>query len=216
MEEKKSENQNDTIRGWKAKIDEMEERLLKGQEDLEHEFEKNKASFKKFLSETKSKLENWRELDEVKKAKIKIADLEVSLNNLKAEGIKTFMAQKENVETEIDKLSVNLKGLGEKAENEFEEWKVKMKSKAADYKDQFERARMNLIGDPDDGKESVLEKTKAEAQEKIEELKSKINDAVDSADDKWDDFKNEVADGFSRIGNAFKGLFKKDEKKDED
>jgi len=215
MEEKNTENQQETVRKWKVKLDELEEKLLKGQSELESEFEKQKASFKTFLCETKSKLENWQELEEVKKVKAKIADLEGNLANLKAEGIKTFVAQKENVESEIDKLSVNLKGLGEKAENEFEDWKVTVKAKAADYKDQFERARMNLIGDPDDGQESLLEKAKAEAQEKIKELKGKINEALDTADDKWDDFKNDFSEGFSKIGSAFKGLFKKDEPKPE-
>jgi ElaB/YqjD/DUF883 family membrane-anchored ribosome-binding protein len=211
MEEAKKENE--TVRNWKAKLDELEEKLLKGQAKMEEEFEKHKVSFKTFLTETKSKLDNWQDLDEVKKVKVKIAGLEDNLADLKAEGLKAFIAHKENVEEEIDKLSVNLKDAGEKAKNEFEEWKAKMKVKADDYKNQFETARMNLIGDPDDGKESILEKTKAEAREKIGELKAKISAAMDTADDKWDDFKNEVSEGFSKIGSAFKGLFKKEDDK---
>jgi len=216
MEENKTENQQETARKWKVKLDELEEKLVKGQTEMEEEFEKYKVSFKAFLSETKTKLENWQELEEVKKVKAKVADLESGLAGLKADGIKTYLAKKENVEEEIDKLSLNLKDLGGKAETEFEEWKVKMKAKAADFRDQFERARLNLIGDPDDGQESILEKTKREAQEKISDLKNRINEALETADDNWDNFKSEFSEGFSKIGNAFKGLFKKDEPKPEE
>jgi hypothetical protein len=216
MEENETGKQNETVRNWKVKLDELEEKLLKTQSELESEFEKQKASFKTFLIDTKIKLDNWQDHEEVKKVKAKITELEGNLVNLKAEGLKTFMKHKENVEGEINKLSLNLKDLGGKAESEFEEWKVKMKAKSDDYKNQFETARMNLIGDPDDGKESLLEKTKAEAQEKIKELKAKIDEAMDTADDKWDDFKNDVSEGISKIGSAFKGLFKKDEHKSED
>lgn len=215
MEENKSENQHETVRKWKVKLDELEEKLLKGQSELEDEFEKHKASFRTFLSETKAKLDNWQELEEVKKVNAKVADLENNLGNLKAEGIKTYMTQKESLYAEIDKLSTNLKDLGGKAESEFEEWKAKLKVKAEEFKNQFETTRMNLVGDPDDGKESVFEKTKAETQEKIKELKNKISEAVDTADDKWDDFKSDISEGFSKIGSAFKGLFKRDESKDD-
>ncbi len=211
MEENKTENQHETVRKWKVKIDELEEKLLKSQSQLEEEFEKHKTSFRTFLNETKDKLDNWQELEDVKKVKAKVAEMEVNLKNLKADGIKTYMAQKENLDSEIDKLSANLKELGGKAESEFEEWKEKLKVKAGEFKARFESARVNLVGDPDDGQESVLEKTKKETQEKINELKDKISQAMETADDKWDDFKNDVSEGFSKIGGAFKGLFKKDE-----
>ena len=85
------------------------------------------------------------------------------------------------------------------------EFKNKVDETLNDWKSRLEDMEVQFtLGKMEASEE--LEEKKKEARAKVQELRGKMSASLAVAEDKWDDFSEEVGEAFDHLGKAFKKL----------
>lgn len=207
-QDSKKEKAKKNVDNLKEKVNKAELQIDLNQEEAKDKYEEEKSEFCKIVDETIEKFGKLKDTgrEKAKDLKTKLEELRVQLALGKADGKDEFKRQKENIDDKLDSFVHLCKEKKDIADDKVDELSEDFKVKSKQFRTQLDLFRVQLaIGKADAG--DYVEEKKKDLKIQIHELKQKLEKVKDIADDKLEDFSEEVGEKFEKIGNAAKKLF---------
>ncbi|MBT8194790.1 MAG: hypothetical protein KJO64_00045 [Bacteroidia bacterium] len=192
----------------RAKVEELELQMHLGKKESIDEFENQKKNMKDYLHGAEDNLKNAKDIsaDKMSSLKTKLEELKVQLALGKAETAEKFDEQKSKLQHKLNDIESDIVDLKGKADDKTVEWASGLSETFDDFKTKMDVFRLNVALGSADAKDEWKEK-KEDMKQKLQALKSKLNDTTIEGGEKLNDFNAEIAESFSHFKSAFKKIF---------
>ena len=193
------------IKKWIASIEEMTAKLHAEDEATEQEFEAQKAKLIEWIDDFGNKLLKAENLSEEKIDKINqlVADLKSKTQEGKIESIAMVEEQHDQLNESIAKLKGYLATVVDDSKDTALDLSDDAVEKLDAIKDQFNLLKTKAEYLKSQNVEE-WEKKKNELLGKLQELKAKIEENGDVAEDRWEEFSKEISIAWNHIKKAIK------------
>lgn len=189
---------------WKAELEELNVQLRLGRAEAEENFQEQKKKFADWLDSRKKQLDELEDSSEdyLKDFKDRIQKLSDYLTRGDAADPDTYAVQREEIVSILDEAEKTAKTTQEKGSEKAKE----ASENVQDTLDQL-RTRLDLywlkfnLGKAELRDE--LEERRKKAGQTIHDLKHKLDEGEDLAEDRWDHFKDEMKEAFLHVRQAF-------------
>ncbi|GEM_PF-1013869 len=201
---------NKFMKDWMEELDDLDIHLNLETDEITEAFENQKAKFQSFLTESAAKLdEKAAELKLSEKAtnlRSRLEELQLQLALGKAETRDAFEEQREKLDTSLNEAGTEYKAFKEKAEEQYHHLADEFHEVTEKFRTKMEVLRLQYALAKADMKEEFAEK-KVEISQKLQELRNKSEADKEKAEDKWDEFKEEISEAYNNFKETLKGLF---------
>lgn len=206
------EKVQERLEKWKGELEELQLQLNLGSKEAQDSFEEQKKYFRDWIEKNRHRIDEIEDEigDEGNNLREKLKDLNITLEKGKAETEEAFSEQKQRISKLMQQFRERLSEVGdggsEKVKNLMEDWDEDITK--------F-RTRLDLLalqfrlGMKEAGVE--MEEIRAEAREKLAELKKKIAASSEESGEMWETVRGDVKDAFNRLTGLFQ---EKDKDKD--
>jgi hypothetical protein len=193
---------------FKTLLEEMQVQAALGKADGQDAFKKLRKEFTDQLKEAESKLDeledSGREGVHDLKLKLRKASTEVEL--LKIEGEQIFAEQKAKADKAVMELREKLQELRHKGEDYAGEIYRDLGPELLTFKMRFEMFRVQLALGKLDAEDRVAELQK-EMKQKLEEVKSDLDELADDSEDRWERFTEDLGKTTDQLTGTLKKMF---------
>ncbi|MCB9231534.1 MAG: hypothetical protein H6581_07725 [Bacteroidia bacterium] len=186
---------------WKATLEEVKLQFSLGQKEALDEFEAQKAKFKDFIQEIKSKVDAEKGLNDEFLTDIlaEIDELSVQLALGRAETKELYEAQKKKMLDTIARLKAALENAYGKVNEEWNATIEQFKAKLESLRVQFELGKY-------EGRDEVAEK-KHELSDKLNEFRAQLEAAEKVGKEKMEAFNADLEKSIENLKKSFSDLF---------
>lgn len=191
----------------KALVEEMQVQAALGKADGQDAFKKVRKEFADQLKEAESKLDQLENSgkDGVQDLKMKLRKAAAEVELLKIEGEQVFQVQKDKADKAVKELSEKLQELRHKGEDYASEIYRDLEPELLTYKMRFDMFRVQLALGKLDAEDRMAELRK-ELKQKLEVVKSDIDDLADDSEDRWERFTEDLGKTADQFSGAIKKL----------
>lgn len=208
MSEQKTfrEKTREQLEKWKADLEELNVQLRLGRAEAEDAFEEQKKKFAGWLDKRREQLDELEDSGEdyLKDLRARLEKLSNRLTKGDAADKDTYAVQREEIVSILDEAE-------QKAEEAREKGTEEAREASENVQDTLEQLRTRLdlfwlkfnLGKAEMKEE--LEERRKKANTRIQELKHKLDESEDAAEDRWDNFKDEMKEAFRHVRKAISG-----------
>ena len=201
---------NEFLKKWNDELDDLEVDISLGEDEVIDTFEKHKSSMREYLTGLAGSIdEKVQDLDVKDKAnsvKAKLEELQVQLALGRAETRDAYEEQKKNLEQKMQEAKAEYENLKDQGGEKYQHLAGDFGHQVEKFKTRMDVFRLHFALGAADAKDELSEK-KEELKGKLAEMKKKIEASKEGAEDKWEDFSDELSESFSHFKGAIKGLF---------
>jgi hypothetical protein len=192
---------------FKTLLEEMQVQAALGKADGQDAFKKLRKEFTDQLKEAESKLDELEDSgrEGVHDLKLKLGKASAEVELLKIEGEQVFEEQKVKADKAVKELREKLQELRHKGEEYAGEIYRDLEPELLTYKMRFDMFRVQLALGRLDAEDRVADFRK-ELKEKLEEVKSDLDELADDSEDRWERFTEDLGKTTDQFAGALKKL----------
>jgi hypothetical protein len=188
------------IKGWKSLADQLHDQLHLGAEEAKDEFENQKKNLKTWLDSVGDKLDQAKDIgsEKVQKLKSSVEALRVQAALAEAETKEEIEEQHKKIAEGIHQLRHEISETYDDSKEKVGGFQAKMDNKLDDFQTRFDLFRLQLHLGKMEADEN-WEQKKKDIADRLFQLKSRLKTKGKEMEGKWDEFSNEIRDGWKQI-----------------
>ena len=176
-----------------------------GAKEAKDEFERQKVSINKFIHEVNQKLDEYQDDGKEKLLKLKsnLEELRVQVALGKAEVEEELKEQHKKISRKLHEVKQESSKVYNEAEGNIKHVAGEVEDKMDDYHTRFDLFRLQLNLGMADAR-TTWEEKKKDLSYKLQEMTGKLERNMENAEDKFEDFGEEMKEAWHHVKKAFK------------